>query len=87
MLAFWHGLTLRLQAFLRANMWIVVTVGIIVVAQLFFDIAMSCQLCCGGSSLIRGYEGPFMPGLFYLEILTPKRARSRCCRSHVLADD
>jgi len=41
--------------FFRANMWIVYIVGAIVLAQLFFDCAMSCQLCCGGSSLIRGY--------------------------------
>ena len=36
-------------------MWIVYIVGAIVVAQVCFDCAMSCQLCCGGSSLIRGY--------------------------------
>ena len=30
-------------------------VGGIVLAQLVFDLCMSCQLCCGGTGLIRTY--------------------------------
>mmetsp|Transcript_11371 Transcript_11371/g.21477 ORF Transcript_11371/g.21477 Transcript_11371/m.21477 type:complete len:303 (+) Transcript_11371:79-987(+) len=41
--------------FFRANVWILYIIGAIVIAQLCFDCAMSCQMCCGGSSLIRGY--------------------------------
>eukprot|EP00913_Durusdinium_trenchii_P020774 g19514.t1 len=33
-------------SFFQANVWIVYIVGAILIAQVIFDLAMSCQLCC-----------------------------------------
>ena len=41
--------------FMRNHVWILYMVAAIVLAQIVFDLAMSCQLCCGGSSLMQTY--------------------------------
>lgn len=42
-------------SFFQANVWIVYIVGAILIAQVIFDLAMSCQLCCGGTGLLQSY--------------------------------
>lgn len=42
-------------AFFLANMWILYIAGGIVIAQIIFNFAMSCQMCCGGSGLLESY--------------------------------
>ena len=41
--------------FFRSHSWLLYLIIGIVFAQIVFDIAMSCQLCCGGSGLLQGY--------------------------------
>ena len=41
--------------FFKVNVWILYIVYAIVIAQLIFNFAMSCQMCCGGSSLLQSY--------------------------------
>mmetsp|Transcript_46282 Transcript_46282/g.110001 ORF Transcript_46282/g.110001 Transcript_46282/m.110001 type:complete len:339 (-) Transcript_46282:299-1315(-) len=47
--------TKRTLWFFHRNQWILYVVGFIVLAQVIFDLCMSCQLCCGGSGLLRSY--------------------------------
>lgn len=41
--------------FLRAHVWILYIVMGIVLAQFVFDMAMSCQMCCGSTGLLQSY--------------------------------
>ena len=41
--------------FFQQHVWILYIVAAVVLAQLVFDLAMSCQMCCGGSSLLQSY--------------------------------
>ncbi|CAE6960793.1 GRINA [Symbiodinium natans] len=41
--------------FFHQHVWILYIVGAVFLAQLVFDLAMSCQMCCGGTGLIESY--------------------------------
>ncbi|CAJ1369225.1 unnamed protein product [Effrenium voratum] len=57
--------------FFHQNQWILYIVGGIVLAQLVFDLCMSCQLCCGGTGLIRTYFAMMKtPPWNYLYLMT-----------------
>lgn len=41
--------------FFRQNTWILYIIFGIVICQLIFNFAMSCQMCCGGTGLLQSY--------------------------------
>jgi len=41
--------------FFAAHTWILMIIGAIIIAQFVFDLAMSCQMCCGCSGLMESY--------------------------------
>ena len=41
--------------FFQNHVWILYIVAAVVLAQIVFDVAMSCQMCCGGTSLVQTY--------------------------------
>jgi len=41
--------------FFRQHAWLLYLVGFVVLAQIIFDLAMSCQMCCGGTGLLQSY--------------------------------
>eukprot|EP00437_Effrenium_voratum_P033315 CAMPEP_0181481396 /NCGR_PEP_ID=MMETSP1110-20121109/44294_1 /TAXON_ID=174948 /ORGANISM="Symbiodinium sp., Strain CCMP421" /LENGTH=317 /DNA_ID=CAMNT_0023606895 /DNA_START=30 /DNA_END=980 /DNA_ORIENTATION=- len=57
--------------FFQQNQWILYIVGGLMTAQLVFDFCMFCQLCCGGSGLIRLYYSMMKTAPWnYLYIMT-----------------
>lgn len=42
-------------SFFSRNVWILYIAAGIVIAQVIFDLAMSCQMCCGGTGLLESY--------------------------------
>lgn len=39
----------------QSHIWVLGVVGIVILAQYIFDLCMACQLCCGGTGLMRVY--------------------------------
>lgn len=57
--------------FFSTHVWILYIAAGIVIAQLLFNLAMSCQMCCGGSSLLQSYLWMMKtPPWNYLYLLT-----------------